>query len=109
MTAKQRTKASSRPTSQPRQDRIEEARHYRWLLTQRLLADVDELRLDRRAYLDWLIPNWNDPLTEEDIEHAVCVIDTDLNDAFTTWFNIKGLHPTPLTFEEIIRRAETEG
>lgn len=91
------------------EERREEARLYRWQLTQRLLADVDALQPDRRAILDARLPGWNFPLTTEDLDHAVSVVDAELNEALTLWFNAKGLHPTPLTFEDIVGLAEAEG
>ena len=101
-TPTQPAKTTNRQAPRTREGRIEEARLYRWLVTQRLLADVDALRPDRRAALDARLPGWNFRIKPEDLDHAVSVVDPELNEALTIWFNAKGFHPTPLTFEDIL-------
>lgn len=93
--------------SRTRAQRQEEARLYRWQLTQRLLADVDALRPDRRAQLDTVIPGWDYPLTYEDIDHALWVDDAELNDALTIWYNRRVKNLTALTLDQIRLLAAT--
>ncbi|GAA2057031.1 hypothetical protein [Leifsonia soli] len=84
---------------------MEHPRECCWLLTRRLLADVNELLPDRRRYLDVVAPGWNFPLTYEDVEHALSVVDPELNEALTTWFNERTLNLAPLTLGQLRRLA----
>lgn len=86
----------------------EETRLYRWLLEQRLLADVDMLEAWKVRELNKMARGWNTELTNADLGHALAVDDGALNAALEMWWNLNGMSSTPLTFAEIRAKAAFE-
>lgn len=81
---------------------------YDWLLAQRILASADALDADKMTRLDEELSEWNKPVEDDELAHAIAVDDPELNAAVETWWNVTGMPSAPLTFSEIRVKAAME-
>lgn len=81
---------------------------FQWLLEQRLRHDVGLLEAEKVERLNQGTPGWDAPLTSDEIAVAMNRDNPDLNSAFESWWNLKNMSETPLTFEEIKAKAARE-
>ena len=86
----------------------EEEELYDWLLTQRLLHQAHQLEPFKVHHLDQIAADWNAPITDEDVAHALYKIDPDMNSALESWWNVTGQPGAPITFAELRERAMRE-
>lgn len=81
---------------------------FQWLLEQRLLHDVGVLEPEKVEHLNRRTPEWDAPLTSDEIAMAMTRDNPDLNSAFERWWNLKNMSETPMTFAEIRAKAARE-
>ena len=81
---------------------------YQWLLEQRLLHEAGQLDPAKVKLLDEKVPGWDEPVTDADGAHALSVDHPELNSAFESWWNVKGMPGSPMTFAEIRVKAAME-